>query len=296
VYTSIRCDGLKFLASTGDESGPGSRHLRPELPATPPLQHEADCAGLLLARPGVKTIIASLLIVIADIPQVASGNDETMTISVTTYVEHPTLGLAPTIRSLDGVNIGVIPDAGTDPEHDAHFFWVEASDFAAVEDAFETDETVTDYATVAETPERRTYQISYSEDAKLISPAITDLNGLMLSSESHAEGWIVELRLQDHSSLYQLGQRAEEMALTFDIREIHQIESTDVRSEFALTEPQIEALMTAYEHGYYDEPREISLEELGSILGISRTAVSGRLKRASSRLIEARLDYDDSDP
>lgn len=218
-----------------------------------------------------------------------------MTISATVYVEHPKLGLGPTIQSLEDIEIGVIPDAGTDPEHDAHFFWVEASDFAAVERAFEADDTVASYTTVAETPERRTFRIEYSDDAKLISPAITDLNGLMLNSESHADGWIVDLRLQNHSSLYQLGQRAEELGLSFDVREVHQVESTEVSSESALTESQIEALVTAYEHGYYDEPREISLEELGSILGISRTAVSGRLKRASSRLIEARLDYDDSD-
>lgn len=218
-----------------------------------------------------------------------------MTISATVYVEHPNLGLAPTIRSLDDVEIGVIPDAGTDPEHDAHFFWVEASDFAAVERAFEADDTVTDYTTVAETPERRTYRITYSDEAKLISPAIADLNGLMLSSKSHSDGWIVELRLQDHSLLYQLDQRADDKGLTFDVREVHQLDSTESRSEFVLTESQIEALVTAYEHGYYDEPREISLEELGSILGISRTAISGRLRRASSRLIEARLDSDDSD-
>lgn len=218
-----------------------------------------------------------------------------MTISATVYVEHPNLGLVPTIQSLDEVEIGVIPDAGTDPEHDVHFFWVEAPDFEAVERAFEADDTVADYTTVAESPERRTYRIAYSDEAVLVSPAITDLNGLMLSSKSHSEGWIVTLRLQDRQSLYRLSQRAEKKGLTFDVRAISQSDSTEVRPEFELTESQIEALVAAYEHGYYDEPREISLEELGSILGISRTAVSGRLKRASSRLIEARLDYENSD-
>jgi len=217
-----------------------------------------------------------------------------MTISATVYVEHPKLGLAPTIQSLDEVEIGVIPDAATDPEHDVHFFWVEATDFEAVERAFEADDTVTDYTMVAESPERRTYRIAYSDRAKLISPEITDLNGLMLDSKSRSDGWTVELQLQDHSSLYRLGKRADEQGVTFDVHQVQLIESAESGSELSLTESQIEALVTAYEHGYYDEPREISLEELGEILGISRTAVSGRLKRASSRLVEARLGDDDT--
>lgn len=217
-----------------------------------------------------------------------------MTISATVYVEHPDLGLAPTIQSHDNLEIGVIPDAGTDPEHDVNFFWVEAPDFDAVETAFEADGTVADYTMVAEASNRRTYRITYSDRAKLISPAITDLNGIMLDSRSHSDGWTVELQLQDHNSLYQLGGRADDQELTFDVRAVHQVDPDETSSELALTESQTEALVTAYEHGYYDEPREISLEELGSILGISRTAVSGRLKRASSRLIEARLDDDDS--
>lgn len=218
-----------------------------------------------------------------------------MTISATVYVEHPDLGLAPTIQSHDDLEIGVIPDAGTDPEHDVNFFWVEAPDFDAVETAFEADGTVADYTMVAEAANRRTYRITYSDRAKLISPAITDLNGIMLDSRSHSDGWTVELQLQDHNSLYQLGGRADEQGLTFDVLAVHQVDPNETSSELALTESQTEALVTAYEHGYYDEPREISLEELGSILGISRTAVSGRLKRASSRLIEARLnDEEDS--
>jgi len=218
-----------------------------------------------------------------------------MTISTNVHVTHPDLGLVPTIRSVDDAELGVVPDAGTDPEHNVYFFWVEAADFDAVDGALAADHTVAEYTMVSGTPDRRTYRITYSDRATLISPVITEMEGLMLDSRSHADGWVVELRLPDHNTLYQLGERADEMDIQFDVLEIHQDGPDDTASEFALTEPQIEALVSAYEHGYYDEPRETSLEELGSILGISRTAVSGRLKRASSRLIEERLDDEGGD-
>lgn len=218
-----------------------------------------------------------------------------MTISTKIYVEHSDLGLSDTIQSLEKVNIGVIPDAGTDPEQNVYFFWVEAGDFDAVEAAFEQDETVTDYTMVSEIPERRTYRLTYSDGASLISPLITEMDGLMLDSRNHSDGWVVELQLPDHNTLYRLGERATESGFQFDVLEIHQAEPNEADSEFSLTDSQIEALLCAYEQGYYDEPRETSLEELGSILSISRTAVSGRLKRASNQLIEEKLISTDTE-
>jgi len=122
---------------------------------------------------------------------------------------------------------------------------------------------------------------------------VTDVDGLVLESRSEADGWVLHLQLQDHDDLYTLNQRVSEMGVGFDILEIHQNERTDTEPGLDLTESQIEALVSAYERGYYDEPRETDLEELGSELGISQTAVSSRLRRASSRLIEETLGYDE---
>lgn len=212
-----------------------------------------------------------------------------MTISTKVYVDHPDLALAPTIRSVDDVEIGVIPDAGTDPEHNVYSFWVEAEDFDAVESAFDGDHTVTDYTCVSETSNRRTYRLAYSDRAILVSRPIVEMDGLMLDTRSHRSGWLLTLQLPDNRTLDRLREQANEDGIQLDVIEIHQTVPEGRQSDLPLTEAQIEALVTAYEHGYYDEPRETSLEELGSFMGISRTAVSGRLKRASSRLIEERL-------
>lgn len=53
-----------------------------------------------------------------------------------------------------------------------------------------------------------------------------------------------------------------------------------------LTDPQREALRTAYELGYFDIPRGASLEEVAGELGISASSASERLRRGQTRLIE----------
>ena len=218
-----------------------------------------------------------------------------MTISTRIYAEHPDLALAHTIRTLPDIRVGVLSDAGTDPVTEGYMFWIEAPDFDAVDEALATDPTVATVSAVDETAERRTYRISYTSDAKLLTPTVLDMGGLTQEARSHANGWLLQLQFQDHEALVGLDEFAEEHGIHLEILDLQQDAQIANRLNYGLTDRQIEALVAAYAHGYYDEPRQISLEELASILGISNTAVSGRLNRGSARLIEDILIDDESD-
>jgi predicted DNA binding protein len=211
-------------------------------------------------------------------------------ISLQVYVEHPDLALTPAIGSLSDVDLGVVSDAGTDPDHDVYFFWVEAADFEAVERAFDADPTVADYHSVIEAEGQRTYGIEYADDATLLSPVITDMGGIILESQSHSTGWLLAIHLPDHEVLNQLNEYLAAEDYRYEVFEIQHVDRIDDQTDFGLTKEQIEAMVCAYVHGYYDQPRQISLAELGSVLDISETAVSGRLRRGSARLAEAVLE------
>jgi predicted DNA binding protein len=61
----------------------------------------------------------------------------------------------------------------------------------------------------------------------------------------------------------------------------------DAGSERQLTDRQREALVTAYEMGYFEIPRTTSLAEVADELDISAPALSERLRRAHARVTEA---------
>lgn len=214
-------------------------------------------------------------------------------ITTRVYVEHPDLALAGTIRSLSDVDIEVIGDAGTDPERNVYFFRIEASSFDDVESALAADHTVESFSTALEMGEQRTYRIEYSDEAKLITPAVTDRGGLTLETRSHRNGWSLRLQLEGHNSLYELDEYATGEGIRFDVIELKQRGEVDGSTDSDLTASQIAALVTAYRHGYYDDPRDVSVGKLATMLGISNTAVSGRLRRGSARLIEEMLDVDE---
>lgn len=216
-------------------------------------------------------------------------------ISTKLYVEGEDLALAPTIRSVREAELGVVSDAGTDPRHDVYYFWVEAPDFEAVEAALEADHTVADTAVIVETGDRRTYRVEYSDEATYLTPTVTDIGGLTLEARSRLNGWLLSLQLPGHDALYRLREVAREHGMRFDVLELQQRPESDYGDDFGLTESQREALVGAFAKGYYDEPRESSLEELASMLNITPSAVSGRLRRGSAQLIETILVEDEDD-
>lgn len=212
-----------------------------------------------------------------------------MVVSAKVYVTHPNIALGHTIRSLPDARVGVVSDAGTDPHHDSHYFWFEAPDFDAVSTALAADHTVADFTPIVERESRWTYRIDYSDEAMLITPTIAALGGLTLDSRSHLNGWVLDLELTDHEALYALDEYASEREIHLDVLKLDHSERSAAHRAYGLTEAQREALVAAYVNGYFDDPRRTSLEELSDLLDISPTALSGRLRRGSTRLIEGIL-------
>lgn len=58
-----------------------------------------------------------------------------------------------------------------------------------------------------------------------------------------------------------------------------------------LTERQMEAIVKAYDYGYYSSPREVTTDSVASSLGISRSTYEEHLRKAENRIIEAIIPY-----
>lgn len=209
-------------------------------------------------------------------------------------VHHPNLALTPTIEAVPNVTIKVVPTSGTNPETGKFFFLVESDDgeFAPFEDALDDDETVAEAEMVADHGDTRIYRICYASGTKLLTPKTTEVGGLMLEAETVRQGWLLRLQLPDRQSLSELWQYCRDEDISFDLDRLYQQERLTSDGE-ALTEAQRTTLLQAYEEGYFEEPRGTSHESLAEQLGISSTAVGGRIRRGTSRLIETTIISDE---
>ncbi|MFB6298418.1 MAG: helix-turn-helix domain-containing protein [Salinirussus sp.] len=212
-----------------------------------------------------------------------------MSVTATIHIEHEHLALTPTLRSLEGIEISVIPQGNTDPGSTNFPFLIEYADRAELEGALDTDPTVAAYELIDWTDDTGIYYIEHTTETKLISTAVTDANGFLLHTKTDGYGWLVRLLLPDRSALNSVWEYADEHGMTLDIMEIYGNEDAGGESSYGLTEEQKAALTIAYDRGYFSEPRQSSLNEVAEEMGLSSTAMSGRLRRGTRNLIAATL-------
>lgn len=211
-----------------------------------------------------------------------------MGLIVDAYISHPDLALTDTIEAVPEMSIHVVPHSATDPETGLFFFRV-CGNFDEFEAALSADPTVEKSSMVIESAADRVYRLRHTPETELLSPKAAQVGGLMLEARSRDGGWVVRLQLPDREALADLWDHCEERGMTFELERLYQQSDWESESATGLTAPQREALLTAYEEGYFEEPRETSQQEVADILGISSTAAGGRIRRGMSKLVETTL-------
>lgn len=212
-----------------------------------------------------------------------------MSITAKIHIEHELLALIPTVQRLGDVSIRVITQGNTDPGSTVFPFFIAYDDREALEAALDDDPTIETCECIDWMGQTGIYYIEHTPETKLISTVATDVNGFLIHTETHDGGWLVRLLLPDREALSEIWEYANDNDISMEILEIYGNSDTNDETSYGLTDEQRVALKTVYKHGYFSEPREISLDEAAAELGLSSTAMSGRLRRGMRNLISATI-------
>ncbi len=212
-----------------------------------------------------------------------------MSITAKVHIEHEHLSLVPTLRALDGVEIRVITQGTTDPGSTYFPFLIKYDDSEALEAALDADATVEAYELIDRTDDTAIYYIRHTPQTRLISSIVTEENGFLVHTETAEGGWLVHLLLPDRAALNTIWEYAIANDIALDIIEIYSNDDAGGESSYGLTDEQRAALQLAFSEGYFNEPRDISLGEVADRMGLSSTAMSGRLRRGMRNLVAATI-------
>lgn len=116
-------------------------------------------------------------------------------------------------------------------------------------------------------------------------PALVDSGVTMLSATGNAEEWTLEVR-GSRDDVVAFRTACEAQGVSIHLRSLQSLGPETPTDEYGLTEPQREALVAAHRLGYFDHPRRATLADVAEDLGISRQALSSRLRRAYRSLVE----------
>jgi len=225
-----------------------------------------------------------------------------MTIITEVRFAHDDGALADTLTALPDLEVTVVSETSTDPDRNVSHLRFEYVDPATLREELAGDHTVSDAEPVREFETGRLWAVEFAPKAKLLAPRVTNEGGFVLDARSASgpaspRGWHERWLLPGRDALHTIWQDANEAGFEFDILEFHRRGRTDAAypGGDALTEEQREALVAAYERGYFTEPRETSLEELAAEFDLSASAVGGRIKRGMKALIGGALVVDESE-
>ncbi|OVE84191.1 helix-turn-helix domain-containing protein [Natronolimnobius baerhuensis] len=136
------------------------------------------------------------------------------------------------------------------------------------------------------------FRLEFGSEIKLFQEIVSSNNGAMLSARSHDNTWSLRLLYHDRKSVSASHALFEQYDYHVNVTRITETDSADLdldRLETPLTETQYETITMAHELGYFDVPRQVTLEELASELDISHQALSERLRRSHDALISSEL-------
>ena len=211
-------------------------------------------------------------------------------------VEHPDIVLTGTVAHDRSSTVRSVSEAGTDPTSGKFFYHIESSDFHQFEDGLRNDGTIGDFERVIETgDERAIYSLEYTDEAKTLSPVISAANGVILDMENDGSAWILTVWMSERADLAHLWDYARQNDVDIELLRVNEYASLG-STDAGLTDSQREALLLAFETGYFEEPRDVTLGEVAAELDISQPAASGLLRRGIKRLIVSSLMDDSETP
>lgn len=205
---------------------------------------------------------------------------------------HPDGALVDTLTAHRELDVTVVPDAQTDPEQRFYIIRFGFDDLDTVRESLAADHTVSDIRDLPGFEDQRLFGIEFSQAAKLLNPKVAEQGGFVLEAQSSnadldRRGWRERWLLPDGEALNDVWEYARNTGFHFEVLDVRTRgrDGPDFAGSGSLTDEQREALLVAYDHGYFDEPREASLEDLAEVLDLTPAAVGGRIRRGMQSLI-----------
>ncbi|ELY92310.1 bacterio-opsin activator HTH domain-containing protein [Natrialba hulunbeirensis JCM 10989] len=183
-------------------------------------------------------------------------------------------------------NTALYPDSG---DRGKILIWAWGDDFDAFDDALGDHDLVREYDCLAQTGDRRLYAIVHIADLKdgLPYPLLFENNGVVLDATATRDGFDMRVRFPSRESLRRYRAGCKERGIPFRLQTLSEADGAMGDGASGVTDTQREALVCALELGYFDIPRQVTMDEVADELAISTQAVSTRLRRGQQNLVRS---------
>ncbi|WP_317176078.1 helix-turn-helix domain-containing protein [Halomontanus rarus] len=122
-------------------------------------------------------------------------------------------------------------------------------------------------------------------DSNGVLSTLTETNCSIINASGTNQQWTFEIRGDTRNEISDFQTRCLELGISITLTELHALTPVNSETQSAVTDAQQEALVLAYNHGYFESPHEVTMEELGDELGITQQAIASRLRRGIKQIL-----------
>ncbi|WP_135365298.1 helix-turn-helix domain-containing protein [Halosimplex halophilum] len=170
------------------------------------------------------------------------------------------------------------------------YFWVRGTDVDDIEGAFRDHPGVADIRQVDAVADQRLLRVEWATEYDGVLSALVETSVPLIEAVGTSEQWTFDVRGDDRRDIAAFQDRCRELDVPITLTGLHALTPIDSDVETALTDKQREVLVLAYERGYFDTPRAVTMEDLGDELGVTQQAVASRLRRGIEAILGTTLD------
>lgn len=165
------------------------------------------------------------------------------------------------------------------------YFWVHGQQVEDIEAAFTDHSGVADLHLVDSVNGQYLLKVEWASDYDGVLNALTELEIPLLKATGTNQEWTFSIRADDRKTIATFHQRCEDFDIPITLTKLHALTPIEMGTEQGLTDLQRQTLVLAYERGYFNSPRDVTMADLGEELGISQQAVASRLRRGIKRVL-----------
>ncbi|WP_247729169.1 bacterio-opsin activator domain-containing protein [Halovivax limisalsi] len=165
------------------------------------------------------------------------------------------------------------------------YFWVSGVRPSQFERAAGEDPTIEDVDKLDEFQDSALYRASWTNRVQSVLYVYTDLDAVILEAVGTDERWELRIRFDERDQLQVFQEYCQENRIAFSLQQLSELSQPKTGGQYGLTPKQQEALVTAWEHGYFETPRQSSLAEIAAELDITQQSLGKRIQRGHQSLI-----------
>lgn len=171
------------------------------------------------------------------------------------------------------------------------YVWAKDGSVDAVEAALRAEDDIESFRVVDTVDEEALIRVEWARDADGFLGVISETGATILEGEGGENTWRFHLRFDEDEDLTSFYRRCVEHGISIDLRRVsHPGIGRAGGSGQGITDQQREALDLAFRRGYFEVPRKVTLTELANELDVSDTAVSQRIRRGLTALLETTFE------